>query len=94
MTMRVVLTLYVVGATPSSARAIVNVRKFCEQHLLGQYEFDVVDLALDPGAAAKAQIIAAPTLVKWMPPPMRRFIGDMSDGTRLLAGLGISPEAA
>jgi len=94
MTMRVLLTLYVVGATPSSARAIVNVRKFCEQHLLGRYDLHVVDLAVDPGAAAKAQIIAAPTLVKRMPPPMRRFIGDMSDGARLLAGLGIAPEAA
>jgi len=84
---RVALSLYVVGTTASSARAIVNVRRMCEEHLPGRYELVVVDLSLDPAAAASAQIIAAPTLVKELPPPMRRFIGDMSDTERILAKL-------
>jgi len=87
------LQLYVVGTTPSSSRAIVNVRALCERHLAGRYVLDVVDLSLNPGAAAAAQIIAAPTLVKQLPPPQRRFIGDMSDTERILAGLNL-PSAA
>jgi len=85
----VALSLYVVGTTASSARAIVNVRKMCEEHLRGRYELVVVDLSLDPASAASAQIIAAPTLVKERPPPMRRFIGDMSDTERILAKLDV-----
>jgi circadian clock protein KaiB len=83
------LSLYVVGTTTSSARAIVNVRKLCEEHLPGRYLLDVIDLSLDPSAAASAQVVAAPTLVKEEPPPVRRFIGDMSDTERILAGLGV-----
>ena len=81
------LALYVVGATGSSSRAIVNVRALCERHLQGRYELRVVDLLLDPAAAAAAQVVAAPTLVKELPPPVRRFIGDMSDGQRILDNL-------
>jgi len=84
------LFLYVVGTTPSSSRAIVNVRKLCEQHLFGRYELEVVDLSLDPAVAASAQVIAAPTLVKELPLPIRRFIGDMSNAERILAGLGVN----
>lgn len=91
------LRLYVVGTTPSSSRAIVNVRKLCEEHLANSYELEVVDLSLDPSVATLAQIVAAPTLVKELPPPERRFIGDMSDTPRLLSGLGLavprSPES-
>jgi circadian clock protein KaiB len=83
-------SLYVVGATPRSSRAIVNVRKLCEEHLAGRYALDVIDLSLDPSAAAPAQVIAAPTLVKEAPPPVRRFIGDMSDTERILDSLGIA----
>jgi circadian clock protein KaiB len=86
---RYVLALYVVGTTPSSTRAIVNVRALCERHLAGRYELEVVDLSLDPAAASAAQVIAAPTLVKVRPAPQRRFIGDMSDTDRILAGLNV-----
>ena len=87
---RYALSLYVAGSTASSSRAIVNVRKLCEQHLPGRYVLDVIDLSLDPVAAASAQIVAAPTLVKQEPLPVRRFIGDMSDTERILAGLGVA----
>jgi circadian clock protein KaiB len=83
------LRLYVVGSTPASSRAIVNTRRFCEEHLAGSYDLDVVDISLDPSVAATAQVIAAPTLVRELPPPVRRFIGDMSDTTHLLAGFGL-----
>jgi circadian clock protein KaiB len=88
------LELYVVGTTPASARAVVAVRKLCEENLAGHYDLEVVDLAVDPSAAAKAQVIAAPTLVKQQPPPVRRFIGDMSDVQRILAHLGVLPPRA
>jgi circadian clock protein KaiB len=84
---RYAFALYVVGTTPASSRAVVNVRKLCDEHLAGQYQLQVVDLAADPAAAASAQVIAAPTLVKHQPPPERRFIGDMSDVQRILARL-------
>jgi circadian clock protein KaiB len=84
------LRLYVVGTTPSSSRAIVNVRKLCEEHLSDKYDLEVVDISLNPSIASAAQIIAAPTLVKELPPPERRFIGDMSDTERLLSGLGLA----
>ncbi|MGM9486149.1 circadian clock KaiB family protein [Ideonella sp. YS5] len=83
------LRLYVVGTTPASSRAIVNTRRFCEEHLGGAYNLDVVDLSLDPAAATIANVIAAPTLVKESPPPVRRFVGDMSDTARLMAGFGL-----
>ena len=84
---RYALSLYVVGATGSSSRAIVNVRALCEQHLRGRYELRVVDLLLDPAAAAAAQIVAAPTLIKEAPLPVRRFVGDMSNVQRILDNL-------
>jgi circadian clock protein KaiB len=83
------LRLYVVGTTPASSRAIVNARRFCEEHLAGAYDLDVIDISLDPSVAAAAQVIAAPTLVRELPPPVRRFIGDMSDTSRLAAGFGL-----
>lgn len=86
------LRLYVVGTTPSSSRAIVNVRKLCEEHLSDEYDLEVVDISLNPSMASTAQIIAAPTLVKEQPPPECRFIGDMSDTERLLTGLGLASQ--
>ena len=83
------LRLYVVGTTPASSRAIVNTRRFCEEHLSGGYDLEVVDLSLDPSVATRAQVVAAPTLVKEEPPPVRRFIGDMSDTAHLAAGFGL-----
>ena len=87
----VVLSLYISGPTPRSASAIVNVRKLCEAHLAGRYRLAVVDLSRAPLEAARHQIIAAPTLVREAPLPERRFIGDMSDTGKLLAGLDVVP---
>ena len=84
-----VLTLYVTATTPRSIRAIANIRKLCEQHLSGHYELDIVDVSRDPEMAKADQLIAAPTLIKRLPLPLRRFIGDMSDTKRLMVGLDI-----
>jgi circadian clock protein KaiB len=86
---RYVLRLYVTGTTPHSMRAIVNIRKICEQHLNGRYELEVIDIAQNPALAEGEQIIAAPTLIKKLPLPLRRFIGDMSQPERLLLGLDL-----
>jgi circadian clock protein KaiB len=84
---RYVLRLYVSGTTPRSARAIVNIRKICEEHLQGRYDLEVVDIAQHPELAKGEQVIAAPTLIKKLPLPLRRFIGDMSQTERILVGL-------
>jgi len=81
--------LYVTGAAPSSMRAVVNVRKFCETYLAGRFEMEIIDIFKEPQVAKSAQLIAAPTLVKEFPLPVRRFIGDMSKTEKLLAGLDI-----
>lgn len=80
--------LYVTGTTSISSRAVVNVRKFCEAHLPGQYELEVVDILQNPSLAAAAQIVAAPTLEKCLPTPVRRFVGEMSRTERMLEALG------
>ena len=87
---RIELRLYISGPTPRSARAIVNIRKLCEAHLHGRYGLEVIDLSVSPGLAAERQIIAAPTLVRQQPLPERRFIGDLSDTARILAGLDVA----
>lgn len=84
-----VLRLYVTGTTPQSVRAITNVKKICEEYLKGRYELEVVDLYQQPQLARGEQIIAAPTLVKKMPLPLRRIIGDMSRSERVLTGLDL-----
>jgi circadian clock protein KaiB len=89
----VLLSLYIAGATPMSARAVVNVRKLCDKHLAGRYQLRVIDLVDDPAKAQLAQIIALPTLIKQQPQPERRFIGDVSDPSRVLLALGL-PAAA
>ena len=89
-----VLRLYVTAGTPTSARAMVNVRRFCERHLAGHYVLEILDIAEHVAQAAVDEIIAAPTLVKLGPPPLRRFIGDLSRDERLLQGLHILPPAA
>ena len=86
---RVVLRLYVSGPTPRSAQAIVNVRELCEANLRGRYELTVVDLSQSPALAARHQIVAAPTLVRELPLPERKFIGDMSNSARVLGGLDV-----
>lgn len=84
-----VLRLYVTGLTPNSQRAIDNVRKICAEHLEGHYQLDIIDIYQQPNLAKEAQIVAAPTLVKELPLPLRKFIGDMSKTERILVGLNI-----
>jgi circadian clock protein KaiB len=84
-----VLRLCVTGSTPRSARAIVNIRKLCEEHLKDCYELEVVDISARPAVAVEEQVVAAPTLIKKLPLPLRRFIGDMSQTQRILLGLGV-----
>lgn len=86
---RYILRLYVVGTTPHSKRAIVNIRKICEEHLHGRYELEIIDVSRYPTLAEGEQIIAAPTLIKKLPLPLRRFIGDMSQTERILLGLDL-----
>ena len=89
---RYVLRLYVSGLTPRSQRAIDNLKAICEEHLQGRYDLEVVDIFQQPEFAKAEQIIAAPTLVKELPPPLRKFIGDMSQTQKILVGLEIRPE--
>jgi circadian clock protein KaiB len=83
------LRLYVSAAAPSSARAIVNTRAFFEQHLPGRYELEILSIAEHVAQATSDEVVAAPTLIRTWPLPVRRFIGDMSNVQRLLDGLGI-----
>ncbi len=87
---RYVLKLYVTGSTPRSAKAIANLKKVCEEHLRGRYDLEVIDIYQQPTLAKGEQIIAAPTLVKKLPPPLRKFIGDMSDVEKILLGLDVT----
>ncbi len=84
-----VLRLYVTGTTPKSMRAIRNIKKICEEHLKGRYELEVIDIYQQPGAARDEDIMAVPTLVKELPTPIRKFIGDLSDIEHVLVGLNI-----
>ncbi len=86
-----VLRLYVAGVTPKSTEAILNIKKICEDHLKGRYELEVIDIYQQPILAAGEQIIAAPTLVRKLPPPLRKFIGTMTDVDRILVGLDLKP---
>jgi circadian clock protein KaiB len=86
---RYVLRLYVTGSSPRSMRAIANTRRICEEYLSGRYDLELVDIAQHPEQAGSEQIIAAPTLIKASPSPLRRFIGDMSQTERILFGLGL-----
>ena len=85
-----VLRLFITGSTPRSTRSIINIRNFCERFLEGHYELEVVDIYQQPTAARDEQIIAAPTLVKSLPLPLRRLVGDFSDQDRVAAGLDLS----
>jgi circadian clock protein KaiB len=85
------LRLYVAGQTPKSVAAISNLRKFCEEHLAGKYRIEVVDLVPNPQLARTDQILAIPTLVRRLPSPMRKIIGDLSNTERVLVGLDIRP---
>jgi circadian clock protein KaiB len=84
-----VLRLYVTDATPKSARAIVNARRILEEHLPGMYSLEILNIAEHVARASSDQIVAAPTLLRVEPLPMRRIIGDMSDAARVLKGLQV-----
>lgn len=86
-----VLRLYVTGTTARSAAAITNIRKLCEEHLKGRYDLEVVDIYQQPVLAQGEQIIAAPTLIKKLPFPLRKVVGDLSNENRVLMGLDLQP---
>lgn len=91
---RFVLKLYVSGLTPRSRRAIDNLQKFCAEHLAERYDLQIIDIYQQPELAKGEQIIAAPTLVKKLPLPLRRVIGEMADPGRILVVLGVIPISA
>lgn len=82
-----ILRLYVAGQTQKSLTAFTNLKKICEEHLKGKYKIEVVDLAVNPELAQRDQIIALPTLVKQLPPPVKKIIGDLSNTEKVLIGL-------
>jgi circadian clock protein KaiB len=86
---RYVLTLYITGSTPRSTLAIGNIRALCEEFLPDRYDLEVIDIYQQPAQAATAQIIAAPTLVKRSPRPVRRLVGDLSSRERVLSALNL-----
>lgn len=87
------LRLYVAGQTPKSVRALENLKRLCEEHLPGQYSIEIVDLVVNPRLAKEDQILAIPTLVRKLPDPIRKIIGDLSDTDRTLVGLQLRPAA-
>jgi circadian clock protein KaiB len=91
-TARYVLKLYVAGVTPRSAAAIKSVTAMCEQHLKGRYELEIVDVYQRPTLAKGEQILAAPTLIKQLPLPLKKLIGDMANEQKVLVGLDLRPK--
>ena len=87
------LRLYVAGQTAKSMTAMANLRRFCEEHLAGRYDIEVIDLMQNPQLAAGDQILAIPTLVRRLPAPLKRIIGDLSNTEKVLVGLDIRPKA-
>jgi circadian clock protein KaiB len=85
------LRLYVAGQTAKSLKAFANLKKICEDHLAGKYTIEVIDLSANPRLAKGDQILALPTLVRKLPPPLRKIIGDLSDSERVLVGLDLRP---
>lgn len=85
------LRLYVAGQTPKSIKAFDNLKRICEEHIAGQYTIEVVDLTVNPQLAKGDQILALPTLVRRLPPPIRKIIGDLSNAERVLVGLDLRP---
>ena len=85
------LRLYVAGQTPKSVAALANLRRYCEEHLKGRYRLEVIDLLVNPQLAEGDQILAIPTLVRKVPEPIRKIIGDLSNEERVLVGLDVRP---
>lgn len=88
-----VLKLYVTGLTPKSIQAIENIKRICEEHLQGRYELEIIDVYQQPVLAKDEQILAAPTLIRKLPLPLRRLIGDMSKTDRILLGLDLKQKS-
>lgn len=88
------LRLYVAGQTPKSVTALANLKNICEEHLVGRYQIEVIDLLEHPQLAAGDQILAVPTLVRRLPEPLKRIIGNLSNMERVLVGLDLRPVAA
>ena len=86
------LRLYVAGQTAKSLTAMANLKRFCEEHLAGHYDIEVIDLMKNPQLAAGDQILAIPTLVRRLPAPLKRIIGDLSNTEKVLVGLDIRPQ--
>lgn len=87
------LRLYVAGQTPKALAAFSNLKHICEEHLAGKYRIEVIDLVKDPTLARGDQILALPTLVRKLPEPMRKIIGDLSNAERVLVGLDLRPDS-
>jgi circadian clock protein KaiB len=85
------LRLYVAGQTPNATRALGRLKRLCEEHLAGRYEIEVIDLLEHPDLATGDQIVAVPTLVRRLPPPIKKIIGNLSDTERVLVGLDLRP---
>jgi len=85
------LRLYVAGQTPKSIAAIANLKKICDEHLPGRYEIEIIDLMKDPALAMLHRIVAIPTLIRQLPEPLKRIIGDLSNTEKVLVGLDIRP---
>ncbi|MGN6640025.1 MAG: circadian clock KaiB family protein [Mucilaginibacter sp.] len=85
------LRLYIAGKTEKSITALSNLKKYCEEHLKGEYKIEVIDLMVKPQLAEGDQILAVPTLVRKVPEPIRKIIGDLSDKEKVLVGLNIIP---
>ncbi len=85
--------LYIAGTSARSTRAMNNLKQICEEHLKDRFELEVIDIYQQPAIAEGEQIIAAPTLVKKLPPPLRKFIGDLADTEKILVGLDIKSKA-
>jgi circadian clock protein KaiB len=86
-----ILKLYVTGSTPRAKLAIANLRRICDQELNGDYELQIIDVLEQPQLAEDERILATPTLIKQLPPPLRRVIGDLSDSEKVLLGLELRP---
>jgi len=88
------LKLYVTGSSPRAETAVANLRRICEQELRGRYELQIIDVLKEPQLAEDEKILATPTLIKQLPPPLRRVIGDLSDTGKVLLGLEVRPTTA
>lgn len=91
--MTYVLKLFVTGKSPRAEVAIANIRRICEEELKGQYSLDIIDVLEHPEEAENERILATPTLIKQLPPPLRRLIGDLTNKEKVLYGLAVRPES-